>query len=201
MSTEERRSTLDIHPKAVKGSWDNGYVLDVHTISSTMIGYNEFGHPEFDTQRSPLGELIYRLKYKADKSVVPTIVGALVQFIRKSGIQADVLVCVPPSKQRLYQPVAEIASELGKSLGIPFDSTSLRKVKTTPQMKDIGDFSERAAALKTAFVVNKNFDGKVLLLIDDLFQSGATLNVVATVLKKEGSAKAVHVIALTRTRS
>ncbi len=48
---------MDIHPKEIKGSWDQGFVLDVHTISSTMIGYNEFGHPEFDTVRSQLGNL------------------------------------------------------------------------------------------------------------------------------------------------
>jgi len=60
---------IEIHPKEIKGAWDKGYVLDLHTISSTMIGYNEFGHPEFDTVRSQLGELVYRLKYKSDKAV------------------------------------------------------------------------------------------------------------------------------------
>jgi hypothetical protein len=51
---------IETHPKEIEGSWDRGYVLDAHTISSTMIGYNEFGHSEFDTVRSPLGELVYR---------------------------------------------------------------------------------------------------------------------------------------------
>ena len=166
-----------------------------------MIGYNEFGHPEFDTQRSPLGELVYRLKYKADKSVLPAIIDTIVEFLRRSGIQADVIVLVPPSKQRSFQPVAEIGSELSKVLRIPLDSKALRKLKTTPQMKDIGDFSERTAALQAAFAVNKDLEGKVILLIDDLFQSGATMNVVASTLKSEGGAKAVHVIVLTRTRS
>jgi hypothetical protein len=27
-----------------------------------MIGHNAFGHPMFDTTRSPLGELLYKLK-------------------------------------------------------------------------------------------------------------------------------------------
>ena len=57
---------INIHPKEIKGSWDQGYVLDAHTISSTMIGYNEFGHAEFDTLRSELGEMVYRLKYRAE---------------------------------------------------------------------------------------------------------------------------------------
>jgi len=74
MTPDEDKSPLEIQPREIKGSWDAGYVLDRHTISSTMIGYNEFGHPEFDTQRSQIGELVYRLKYKGDKSAIPLIV-------------------------------------------------------------------------------------------------------------------------------
>jgi len=121
--------------------------------------------------------------------------------MRGRAIQADVVVPMPPSKQRAYQPVFEVASELSKALNIPLDSSSLKKTKTTPQMKDIGDFSERVSALETAFTVGKNLEGKRILLIDDLFQSGATMNVVAQTLKKQGQVKAVYAIALTRTRS
>jgi len=202
MAVDEDKPPLETHPTEIKGPWDAGYVLDRHTISSTMIGYNEFGHPEFDTQRSPLGELVYRLKYKGDKSAIPQIVGAVARFLQGRAIHADVIVPMPPSKlQRSYQPVIEIASELSKALKITFDATSLRKTKTTPQMKDIGDFSERVAALDTVFTASKDFEGKRILLIDDLFQSGATMNVVAKTVKEQGQAKAVYAIALTRTRS
>ncbi len=53
---EGKQPSPEIHPKEIKGASDVGYVLDLHAISSTMIGYNEFGHPESDTQTSPLGE-------------------------------------------------------------------------------------------------------------------------------------------------
>jgi competence protein ComFC len=202
MSPEEARPLMEIHPKEIKGSWDVGYVLDLHTISSTMIGYNEFGHPEFDTQRSPLGELVYRLKYKGDKSVLPSIIEAVVTFLKHLSIQPDVIIPMPPSKlQRPYQPVIEIASELSKGLQIPLNTTALKKMKTTPQMKDVGDLSARVAALETAFTVGRDLEGKQILLIDDLLQSGATMNVVAEILKTQGHVKAVYAIALTRTRS
>src|SRR5579864_4041917 len=110
---------IKIDPAEIKGPWDKGYVLDKHTISSTMIGYNEFGHPEFDTLRSPLGELIYRLKYKNDKTVVPTIAETIAQFVREKGMQIDVIVAVPPSKQRPMPPLFEIVEALGKLLGVP----------------------------------------------------------------------------------
>jgi competence protein ComFC len=202
MAPDEEKSPLEIHPTEIKGSWDTGYVLDRHTISSTMIGYNEFGHPEFDTQRSPLGELVYRLKYKSDKNTIPPIVEAVVQFLRSRAIQVDVIVPMPPSRlQRPYQPVIEIASELSKVLKVAFDAASLKKTKITPQMKDVGDFPERLAVLDNAFTVSKDLEGNRILLIDDLFQSGATMNVVAKTLKEQGQAKAIYAIALTRTRS
>src|SRR5580658_7594875 len=128
---------IEIHPKEIKGSWDQGYVLDVHTISSTMIGYNEFGHPEFDTLRSELGEMVYRLKYRGDKGAITSVVEAIVPFVKSWGIHPDALVPMPPSKQRSFQPVLEIAAELARSLNIELNTESLKKTKTTQQMKDV----------------------------------------------------------------
>jgi competence protein ComFC len=193
---------IEIHPKEIKGSWNEGYVLDLHTISSTMIGYNEFGHPEFDTVRSVLGEAIYRVKYKADKGVISAIVETAVKFVITWNILPNVIVPVPPSRaQRRFQPVTEIASELAATLKIELDATSLSKIKPTGQMKDVGDFSARVEALEAAIVCGKSFAGKRVLLLDDLLQSGATLNVSARTLKQQGMAERVYALALTRTRS
>ncbi len=193
---------IEIHPKEIKGSWDQGYVLDVHTVSSTMIGYNEFGHPEFDTVRSQLGELVYRLKYKGDKGVIPPVVETILGFVNGWGIHPDVIVPVPPSKlQRSFQPVIELAEELAQSLKKPLNMTSLKKTKTTQQMKDVGDFSARVATLEAAFTSDRGLEGKGVLLFDDLFQSGATMNVAARTLKEQGAVKSVYALALTRTRN
>lgn len=191
---------MDINPKEIAGTWDAGYVLDKHTISSTMIGYNEFGHPEFDTQRSPLGELVYKLKYKGDKVALPAIVETAAAFITSWDIKPDVIVPLPPSKQRASQPMIEIATQLGATLHIPVDTETLKKTAATSQMKDIGNYADRVKALEAVFVVGKEFRGKTVLLIDDLFQSGATMNVAARVIREQGEAKAIYALALTRTR-
>jgi competence protein ComFC len=192
---------IELHPREIKGSWDCGHVLDVHTISSTLIGYNEFGHAEFDTVRSPLGELVYRLKYKGDKNAISSIVEAVSGHLKATGIAPKVIVPMPPSKQRAFQPVLEIATELAKAQGVLFNATALTKVKGTPQMKDIGDFSARMVALEAAFAADRSLEGKDVLLLDDLFQSGASMNVAAKTLKEQGLVKSVYVLALTRTRS
>lgn len=148
-SLRVRNLLIDINPTKITGAWDDGYCLDRHTISSTMIGYNEFGHPEFDTQRSALGELIYRLKYKGDVGSIPSIVETAARFIQEWGISPDVIIPMPPSKHRLVQPVFEIASALGSTLGIAVDTKSVSKTSSTPQMKDIGDYSARVVALES----------------------------------------------------
>jgi len=192
---------IEIHPREIRGSWDLGYVLDAHTISSTMIGYNEFGHPEFDTLRSPLGELVYRLKYRGDKGVIPSIVEAIVGFVKTCDIRPEVVVPMPPSKQRVFQPVFEVGTELSKALGIAFNATSIKKSQATVQMKDVGDFSARVATLEASLACDRGLADRSVLLLDDLFQSGATMNVAARILKSQGSVKGVCAVALTRTRN
>src|SRR5215831_14272907 len=87
-----------IHPMAIRGSWIDGYALDYHTVSSTCIGYNEFGHPVFDTQRTPLGELLFRLKSRSDGSVVDEITETIAGFVEVTWKPTiTVIVPVPPS--------------------------------------------------------------------------------------------------------
>jgi hypothetical protein len=59
-------TSMKVQLKKLEGSWDAGYALNKHTLSSDFIGYNEFGHPMFDTKRSEPGEALYQLKYRSD---------------------------------------------------------------------------------------------------------------------------------------
>ena len=69
--------SVDASPHRLVGPWSGGYALDVHTTSSTMVGHNAFGHPVSDTVRSPLGELLSRLKNRGDEAVLPGLHGRL----------------------------------------------------------------------------------------------------------------------------
>ena len=50
---------VTINPRKVFGNWFEGYTLDLHTISSIFLGYDEYGHEVFDTKRSDLGEFCF----------------------------------------------------------------------------------------------------------------------------------------------
>lgn len=194
---------VEINPKKIIGAWDEGYSLDQHTIESRLVGYNAYGHAEFSTKRSPLGELLFRLKYRSDRQCIDPIVETAIQFLESWDISPAILIPVPASNTaRRDQPVVEIAKCLSKQSAIPLCLDCVKKTKKTSQAKDVVDFSERMNALAGAFEVDaQKAAAKRILLFDDLYQSGSTLNTITRLLKKEGRARAVYALTLTRTRS
>jgi predicted amidophosphoribosyltransferase len=109
-----------LHPIKLPGPWSEGFVLErQHTLSSTLIGHDSNGNPQFDTKRSEQGELVYRLKNRSDRKGLAPIAGAAVEFIKGWAPKVDAIVPVPPSRKRAYQPVVEIAKAIGRLLSVP----------------------------------------------------------------------------------
>ncbi len=96
---------VSIRPVKIPGRWREGYALDFHVVSSTFLGHDEYGHAQFDNKHSEIGELLYRLKYKSDQSVVPELAEAAAAFVADWKPGADAIVPVPPSRARTVQPV------------------------------------------------------------------------------------------------
>ena len=109
---------VKIDPIRISGPWHDGYVLEQqHTLGSVFLGHDSFGNPQFDTKRSELGELVFRLKNRGDKNTLDSITDTAVQF-RADLIGwrpgAELIVPMPPSRKRpAFQPVAEIALAIG----------------------------------------------------------------------------------------
>lgn len=75
-------------------------------------------------------------------------------------------------------------------------------MKSTSQLKEIEDPDVRKEVLKDAFSVQNNvLNGKDVLLFDDLYRSGETLNAVCDVLLNVGKARGVYVLTITKTRT
>ena len=77
-----------IHSSRIRGAWADGYVLDLHSTGSTLLGHNEFGHPEFETHRTEMGELLYRLKYRGEAAALTDILDAAEGFVRRWGVRS-----------------------------------------------------------------------------------------------------------------
>lgn len=118
--------------------------------------------------------------------------------------KVDAIVPVPPSKSgRSLQPVIEVAKGVSSKLQIPFYRNVLAKVEETPELKDVYEYKQRLKLLKSAFAVEDaaKITKKNVLVFDDLYRSGATVDAIVRTLFAEGKVSKVYVLALTRTRS
>ncbi len=194
---------MKIHPVQVQGAWRLGWALDMHTTSSEFLGYDQNGHPQFDTTRSPLGELLYQLKYRNQHNAAE-VAQVMAEFFADKRIarsRIDIIVPMPASTARAVQPVAEVAKALGKKLKKLVIIDAIKKTRETPGLKGIQDAEERRELLDGAFeAASVHVEGKGVLLIDDLYRSGATANAVTLALIAAGASR-VYFLAATRTRS
>lgn len=154
------------------------------------------------TKRSEIGELLFRLKNRSDKTVLTELVNNATDFIISWGIEFSGIIAMPPSKTyRTFQPVLAITVPLADRLGVPLLKSAVRKTKQVPELKNVFDPTERRRLLDDAFEVNSPVvEGKTLLLVDDLYRSGATMTAVTEVLLAGGASK-VHAFAFTQTRT
>lgn len=190
-----------ISPRKIKGKWKQGWVLDMHSTDSNFLGHDEFGHPQFETVRTEMGELLYRLKYKEDATVLPDLVDGASWFVRRWGAPVTGIVPVPPTNaRRRLQPVILLAEAMGRELQIPVLENAIRRTKQYAELKNVQDPEERRRLLEGAFEVNAaRVRGHRLLLLDDLYRSGATMNAIGEALVSAG-AEGVYALALTQTR-
>lgn len=190
----------EINPRKIDGPWADGRVLDLHSTGSEFLGYDEYGREQFDTRRTEMGELLYRLKYRNDASAVEEIGAVAEKFIRSWRITFDVIVPAPPTRTRRVQPLHQIADELARRFDVVVVKAVSKNAAGAAELKNLREFHERQAVLQGALTVNaRAVAGKRVLLVDDLIRSGATLGAVAAALTEAGAA-IIFAFALTKTR-
>lgn len=182
------------------GKWDIGYSLDKHSISSVFTGNNEYGHPMFDTTRTDIGEALYQLKYNSDRNQVNMLAQQVVDSLGSYFQSASFVIPMPPSKQRAFQPVKEIAKQVAVLMNIPYIDNVLVKTTYTAQVKNIPSKEERVKTLCSTFKVNDVLaEGTYnVLIVDDLYDTGSSLEAATTMLKQYTKINKIFVATITR---
>ncbi len=187
----------------ISGAWKSGFVLDKHVAHSEYISHNEFGQAEYDTVRTEVGEAIYQLKYRSDLKQIEPLARIMANTVRASFPSVGFVVPMPPSKARATQPLVMLAKKVAEFLDIPFFEKILMKKAATPQMKDIATKEEKVSALINSFYINDAIsnEGKWdVLLIDDLYSSGASMSSATKSLRMYHKINDIYAVAFTRTR-
>ncbi len=161
----------------------------------------------FDSGRSlflynePMKRSMYRFKYDGRKEYAAyygrELANGLGDWIGSVGAQA--LIPVPIHKKRLkkrgYNQAELIAAALSKRIKVPVNHDLLVRAKETEKQKELNAW-ERENNLKKAFKTTQN-DVKLdtVLLIDDIYTTGATADAAAACLRTAGVSH-VHVLTL-----
>ena len=109
----------------------------------------------------------------------------------------DCVVCVPmKGRDRMYNQAAVIAGHVSCRMGIPFEENVLVKIKDNPPFYRLGK-NERLKLVKGAFDIcdNNSIRDKRILLIDDIYTTGATIGECRRVLMMNGAAEVFCVTA------
>jgi ComF family protein len=123
--------------------------------------------------------------------------------VRIEQTRPSVIIPVPLSRSRRHERgfnQAEILADvISKHTGIEVTLTCLVRSKHTPMHRVAMDKRARELTVEKAFEVRspRLFAGKDVVLVDDVFTSGATASACARVLKKNGALK-VTVVTLAR---
>ena len=139
-------------------------------------------------------DVIHRYKYYGARWLEPFLsqlfLRQAVPVLRQESWDLIVPVPLHPTKkrEREFNQAERFARHLGCATGIPVDSRMLRRVLPTATQTHLSR-SERASNVSKAFVMRHEEvkSASRIVLVDDVFTTGATTNACAKVLRRNGS--------------
>jgi len=158
-------------------------------------------------------ELVHQFKYERRLQLRGALAALLLRTLQEPRLAQEnladwLLVPVPlhrsREQDREFNQSWELCLRLSQATGIPA-SNALARIRETAAQANL-DRDERLQNLRGAFALRKTFpwwpkidlQGRRVLLVDDVFTTGATTSECARVLRREGGAEKVVVITVAR---
>lgn len=146
--------------------------------------------------RGVLKDAVLLLKYRKIRPLgayLGGLVSAAVQKDEDLWRGVDLVVPVPlhrdRRRERGFNQSERIGREIARRAGLPIDGGVLLKVRSTPPQTSL-EHGARTENVRGAYALGrkKSIEGKILLLVDDVFTTGSTLGECARVLRSAGAA-------------
>ncbi|MDP2934263.1 MAG: ComF family protein [bacterium] len=144
-------------------------------------------------------ELIRAFKYHYIQELANPLSQLLIKVLENnfnissiSSTSSILVIPVPLFKHRLhyrgFNQAELIAQEIAKHFKLPIETNAIkRKISRAPQAK-ISDIEKRKTNIKDVFdIVPSEVEGKIILLVDDVITTGATLSEAAKILKQNNA--------------
>jgi ComF family protein len=137
-----------------------------------------------------LKEMIHYMKFNNKKGAARMLASFMQEKLDPGVFEGvDMLVPAPLSKrsmaERGYNQTENVAVYISKAVKIPVVKAVV-KVKDTPPQNKL-DRKERMKNLKGAFEVKADVAGKRIVVVDDVFTTGSTINEIAKALIEAGA--------------
>lgn len=151
--------------------------------------------------KEPVNHSVYQFKYHNQRTFGRYYAAEILKKYRSTLLnwKPDIIIPIPlhltKLRKRGYNQAALVAKELGKYLRVTVDIKGFRRVRGTVPQKGLNP-AERRMNLEGAFSVREHLraalKGKTVLLIDDIYTTGSTMDEAARTLKKEGAEKVFY---------
>lgn len=189
---------VKINPMIIEGNWKEGYTLDYFMLESNYKGEDIFGYPIFDVKYSEIGKAMNELKYHKEYNKAIEIANIVTKFIKeewKIADKIDGIIATPPTYSREIQPLFQVVKHLGENLQKPisldfFRKLSSEELKKLPQEKKMELF-------KNSIIKERKLTKRgSILLVDDIFSTGATLKNLCELLREDIYVDDIYVLTI-----
>jgi len=153
-----------------------------------------------DYSSKELRDLIHSFKYSFSTEALHPLITLTEIYVRHLDFDFTDFIVIPiplhktRERSRGFNQSAILGKSLARILNIPFFQDGLQRVANTDPQVRMRDRAAREENVSEAFTVRASLDrfqNKNIILVDDVFTSGATLREAVRVLKSCGAKKVV----------
>jgi ComF family protein len=162
-------------------------------ILGAVTNYNDF-----------IQKAIWNLKFDFVREVASPLAKLLIQYFKtiqnyyEIDLKNFIVVPMPLSlrrlKQRGFNQSELIAKNFANYFNLPLETNLLLRSKHSQPQSEINNFNKRQLNVKDCFDIKKDVLNKNIILIDDVFTSGATMKEAVKTLKKHKAKKIIGLV-------